>query len=77
MKKIIPLTDLKLNRTAIISDILCCGNIRRRLLDLGIIPSTLITPIFKSTGGDPIAYDIRGTVLAIRKEDAEKIYVFF
>jgi len=77
MKKTIPLTDLKLNCTAIISDILCCGNIRRRLLDLGVIPSTLITPIFKSTGGDPIAYDIRDTILAIRKEDAKNIYVYF
>lgn len=77
MKNNIPLTNLKLNSTAKISDICCSENIKRRLLDLGIIPNTSITPVFKSTCSDPIAYEIRGTVLAIRNQDAQNILVYF
>lgn len=74
--KAIPLTDLKLNTTGIIKEINCKNSIKRRLLDLGLIPNTDITPIIKSISGDPIAYEVRNVILAIRKEDAEKILVF-
>ena len=75
MKNTIPLTELALNLSGKIISIDVSPNIKRRLLDLGIIPNTSITPVFKSTGGDPIAYEIRGTVLAIRNQDAENILV--
>lgn len=77
MKKTIPLSNLKLNHIAKISYIYCSDNIKRRLLDLGIVPGTFIIPIFKSTSGDPIAYEVRSTVLAIRNQDAQKIFVSF
>ncbi len=48
---------------------------RRRIFDLGIIPSTKIKVLQKSPCGNPIAYSIRGTVIALRNEDAEKIIV--
>lgn len=51
------------------------GSLKRRLLDLGIINKTKITPILKSPSGDPTAYEIRGTLLAIRKEDAKQILI--
>lgn len=72
----IPLTKLKLNQTGIIKGINCKNSIKRRLLDLGLIPSTPITPIMQSLSGDPIAYEVRNIILAIRKEDASKILVF-
>lgn len=72
----IPLTKLKLNQTGIIKEINCKNSIKRRLLDLGLIPSTPITPIMQSLSGDPIAYEVRNIILAIRKEDASKILVF-
>ncbi len=52
------------------------GLIRRRLLDLGFTPGAVVEAILKSTfgGGDPSAYRIRGTVIALRKEQAEKIF---
>ena len=76
MNNAIPLTNLKINSTAKINYINCSSNINRRLLDLGIIPNTPITPVFKSIGGDPIAYEIRDTVLAIRNQDAKNIFVY-
>lgn len=72
----IPLTNLKMHSTGFIKEINCKNTIKRRLLDLGLIPNTPITPIMQSVSGDPIAYEVRKTILAIRKQDAEKILVF-
>lgn len=71
----IPLSKLDLNSVGIIKEINCKDNIRRRLLDLGLIPYTYITPIMKSITGDPIAYEVRNIILAIRKQDADKIII--
>lgn len=75
MKRTIPLTELELNITGIIREINCEASVKRRLFDLGLIPTTKITPIFCSLAGDPIAYEVRNIILAIRKQDAEKIMV--
>ena len=71
----IPLSNLKLNSIGVIKEINCKSNIKRRLLDLGLIPNTEITPIMESVSGDPMAYEVRNIILAIRKEDADKILV--
>ncbi len=73
--KTIPLSKLELNSKAIIKEINCCNSIKRRLLDLGLIENTEITPVFQNISGDPIAYEVRNIILAIRKQDAEKILV--
>lgn len=75
MDIVVPLTDLKIDSTAKIDHISCESHIKRRFLDLGIVPGTFITPIFKSIAGDPIAYEVRDTVLAIRKQDARNIFI--
>lgn len=51
------------------------GNNRRRMLDLGMVPNTLIESLRKSPAGDPIAYEIRGAVIALRSEEASKILI--
>lgn len=51
------------------------GPIRRRMLDLGLIHDTIVKPVEKSPAGDPIAYEIRGAVIALRSEEASKIFV--
>ncbi len=51
------------------------NHIRRRFLDLGLINGTEVEALTKSPAGDPIAYLIRGAVIAIRSEDASKIVV--
>ncbi|MDA1000296.1 MAG: FeoA domain-containing protein [bacterium] len=53
----------------------CRGAERRRLLDLGVIPGTEITCEMKSPGGDPVAYRVRGAVIALRKEQADLIQI--
>ncbi len=71
----IRLTDLPIDKTAKVLDLNCSGMIRRRLLDLGIVRGTLVTPILKSPSGDPTAFLIRGSTIALRAEDAELIDV--
>lgn len=51
------------------------GNERRRMLDLGLVQGTTVEALQKSPSGDPIAYFIRGAVIALRDEDARKITV--
>lgn len=51
------------------------GLSRRRLLDLGLIPNSLVKTERLSPSGNPIAYGIRGAVIALRKEEAENIIV--
>jgi DtxR family transcriptional regulator, Mn-dependent transcriptional regulator len=53
----------------------CRGQQRRRMMDLGIVPGTLITPEMESFAGDPVAYRVRGTLVALRREQAEQIFV--
>ena len=73
----ITLDKLPLNRKGIIKNLHCNGNIRRRLLDLGLVKNTPISPVFISASGDPTAFEIRGTIIAIRKEDSSLIDIQF
>ena len=47
----------------------------RRLLDLGFAEGTTVRALYKSPSGDPVAYFVRKTVIALRAEDAENIEV--
>ncbi len=53
----------------------CQGPQRRRLLDLGVVPGTLVVPELVSTSGDPVAYRVRGALIALRREQARLIGV--
>ena len=46
------------------------GAMRRRLLDLGLIPGTRVTCQGRAPAGDPAAYAFRGCVVALRARDA-------
>ncbi|MGD8564826.1 MAG: FeoA family protein [Candidatus Bathyarchaeota archaeon] len=66
---------MKIGQRAKIVRLLVKGLIRRRLLDLGLLPGTEIKTIMRSPLGDPVAYDIRGSLLALRSKDSSKIIV--
>ena len=69
------LNELKLSEKGKIISIKCAENIKRRLLDLGFVKGTSIVPILISPSGDPKAFEVRGTLIAIREEDTKKIEV--
>lgn len=53
----------------------CQGPQRRRLLDLGVVPGTVVRGALSSAAGDPVAYEIRGALIALRRQQAEWIRV--
>ena len=71
----IPLCFLKIGEKGKVKEIKINGLIRRRLFDLGLIHDTTIEVLHKSPFGDPIAYLIRGAVIALRKEISSLILV--
>lgn len=71
----IHLSSLPIDTYGEVIDLNCKGMIRRRLLDLGIVKGTRIVPILKSPSGEPTAFSIRGSIIALRKEDADLIDV--
>ena len=70
------LDELPLNTKGYIQKLNCHGNIRRRLLDLGFVEGACVIPVLVSPSQDPRAFSIRGTLIAIRKEDANLINVY-
>ena len=69
------LTSLKVDEEAKVIGLLSNTTMRRRLQDIGLIEGTQVKCVLKSPGGDPIAYQIRGAVIALRNEDSANIMV--
>ncbi|MFZ5987872.1 MAG: FeoA family protein [Bacillota bacterium] len=74
-EKIIPLHLLPIGGTGTVRMLTSKGDIRRRMLDLGLIDNTKVESLRRSPSGDPIAYQIRGAVIALRSEEASNILV--
>ncbi|KAA3611176.1 MAG: hypothetical protein D8M58_14470 [Calditrichaeota bacterium] len=53
----------------------CRGMQRRRLMDLGIIPGTVVTSELQSAGKNPTAYNIRGAMIALRDDQARVVRI--
>jgi len=73
----VPLDTLQVGEIGKVTTIssLSRGVERRRLFDLGIIPGTEISVEMVNPGGDPTAYRIRGSVIALRSSQARLIHV--
>ena len=67
------LNTLRVGESALVSHIEAEPAMRRRLLDLGLIPGTRVTCQGRSPAGDPAAYLVRGTVVALRARDAAAV----
>ena len=71
------LNMLPLNKEGVIVDIDCKETLKRRLLDLGLVRGTKIKPILVSPSKDPKAFQVRGSLFAIREEDTKNIKIKF
>lgn len=71
----VPLNQLPMGVKASVVALNTNGSARRRMLDLGVIGGTEIEPLYKSPSGNPIAYRIRGAVIALRTDVSDKILV--
>ena len=69
------LDDLEMNTIGYINKIDTNEQLYKRLLDLGFISNTPIKPVLINPTNDSRAYEIRGSLIAIRKSDAERIII--
>jgi len=69
------LIEIPVGGSARVVNILTIGANRRRLLDLGLVPDSQVKVIRRSPAGNPTAYLIKGTSIALRNEDARQILV--
>lgn len=51
------------------------GDMNRRFRDIGLIEGTEVQCLQRSPWGSPVAYLIRGAVIALRTADCEKILI--
>jgi len=69
------LGDLKRGDRAEILNSEAKGEIRKRLMDMGLIKGVEILVIRKAPLGDPVEIKINGFLLSLRLEEARFIYV--
>ncbi len=77
MKEYLTLSKLKQGKEAKVVRIstVIRGQQRRRLMDFGIVPGTKITAELSSLGSDPVAYKIRGALVALRRNHTDHIFI--
>ncbi len=71
------LSDAYIDKRVKVLRVLVKEDKKRRFYDLGIIPEMIIKPLFRSPFGDPTAFLINGSVIALRKEDTSLIEVAY
>ena len=70
-----PLSALRCGECGVVQTVKTGGSLRRRLQDLGLICGTKVECVGVSPLGDPIAFRIRGTVIALRRNDAGTVFL--
>jgi Fe2+ transport system protein FeoA len=69
------LADLSAGQAGMVTGLHSQGPERRRMMDLGIVPGTRITVEMNSPLGDPVAYRVRGALVALRREQARLVLI--
>lgn len=69
------LSSLKEGESSIIEKVKINGAMKCRLYELGFTNGTQVECVQRSFSGDPTAYYVKGTVIALRKEISDGIIV--
>ena len=69
------LSELSVGERARVRALAAQGGIRRRLQELGFCPGAPVVCWLRAPMGDPVAYLLRGTVVALRGADADVVTV--
>ncbi len=71
------LVDTKVGSTVKVEELLSTGYIRERMLALGLTKGATIDVIRRGPKDNLTIYNIRGAMIALRKEEGEKIIVSY
>ena len=74
-QKKIPLSELPVGHSAIVTDIFSANETKRRLMDMGITKRTRVLLRKVAPLGDPLEISLRGYELPLRKSEAQMISV--
>lgn len=72
---IVKLADMKPGVSGVVEALKGHGNIQHRLVDMGVVKGSHITVVKVAPLGDPIEVKVKGTALALRKNEAAMISV--
>ena len=61
--------------TVVIANVAGERSFRRRLMEMGLVPGTKVTPVNIAPLGDPIEIEVRGGRLSIRRSEAARVAV--
>ncbi len=75
MNDVCTLNNLPLYKSGLILSIKCKDYLINRIFDMGILENTMIKPLYRSPFGDPTAYLVKNTVIALREKDSKYITV--
>jgi ferrous iron transport protein A len=69
------LSSISVGNHVSVEELLAAGPLRERMLALGLTKGAVVEVVRKGPSGDPTVYDIRGAMIALRKEEAALISV--
>lgn len=75
MCSLLYLNQLKPGEKAVLIEVSDTLSANRRLTELGFLPGTKISCVLSKKKGETSAFDLRGTMIALRKEDSSRITV--
>jgi ferrous iron transport protein A len=69
------LDALTVGQHAVVRGVTGTGALRRRLLELGLVPGAAIQRTGAAPLGEPLTFEVRGAVLALRRAEAARVEV--
>jgi ferrous iron transport protein A len=72
---LLSLAMLSPGESATVAAVTTAGLARRRLMDLGLTPGVKVEAVMPSALGDPMAYRLRGSLIALRREQAAQVLI--
>ena len=74
-EKLVPMTELGKNESGEVVKINTAGLLRQRLMEMGLTTGINVKFLRRGAFGDPRSYLIRGTMIALRNDEASEIMV--
>lgn len=69
------LSDLPVGASGKIARVAATGKLRQRLLAMGVVPGREVAVTAVAPLGDPIAVQVKGHPLTLRRSEAAKVFV--
>ncbi|WP_251158402.1 FeoA family protein [Caniella muris] len=75
MAEVMTLADVAVGEACTVSRLTGSGQVRRRIMDMGITKGTRVAVRKVAPLGDPVELTVRGYELSIRKDEAARVEV--